>query len=295
MFWYFIYFIVLIAFYQLINLIYRRWIVREEPTQSTAILITGGAQGLGRETALIYAQKRCKIAIWDIKYDLLDKVKSEITQAGGTAYCYKCDISDRQEVENTARRTLDDMGKIDILINNAAIATHLHHDEIKENHFRKLHEINYLGHAWVTLAFLPHVRHITVIASVLSFIPALKESDYCASKAAINAYFSSLRIELKARKSPVKVTIVYPYHIFTKMFNDMKFGHVKYLLPSQKPGDVAKAIYNGICEKREEIFVPGYAKVLCLIALSFPSEVRDWGNELLFRDACESLKPLAYN
>lgn len=276
--------------YKTISSIYHRLIIYKTPSVKTVVLITGGAQGIGRELALIYAAKGCRIVIWDKESDLFSRISTEINQLGADIFCYRCDISIKQEVDITAEKTLKDLGRVDILVNNAAIAPHFHVDKASENVIRKVNDINFLGQVWVTKAFLPHVRHIATIASVLSYMPGEKESDYCASKFAVNGWFSTLRLELKIKKSPIRMTTIYPYHIKTTLFDGIDFGNLNYIISSQEPRDVAKAIYEGICEKREEVYVPGIAKYACLIYLAFPSELRDWLNKILFTGPLKNLK-----
>lgn len=84
-------------------------------------IITGGAAGLGKATALLFARERAEVAIVDISSDDGAHVAGEIEQAGGAAFAIACDVSDEAKVEQAIAATLNRFGKIDILVNNAGV------------------------------------------------------------------------------------------------------------------------------------------------------------------------------
>ena len=84
-------------------------------------IITGGASGLGRATALLFAKEGAQVAIADVSVDGAAAVQAEITQSGGAALAVSCDVSDQAQVKQAVDATLDRFGKIDILVNNAGV------------------------------------------------------------------------------------------------------------------------------------------------------------------------------
>ena len=88
--------------------------------EKTAI-ITGGAAGLGRATALLFAREGAQVSIADISVEAGAGLQSEIKQSGGAALAVPCDVSDEAQVEAAVAATLDEFGKIDILVNNAGV------------------------------------------------------------------------------------------------------------------------------------------------------------------------------
>ena len=84
-------------------------------------LVTGAAMGIGKATALTFAQNGAKVIIVDMDEERLQGVKNEIEQMGAEALAYVCDVSDEQKVNEITKDALDKFGKIDILVNNAGI------------------------------------------------------------------------------------------------------------------------------------------------------------------------------
>ena len=85
------------------------------------VLITGGAQGLGRELALLFSSAGATIVLWDINQEKLRETVSEITARGCEAFGYVVDVSKREEIEEGAERVREEVGNVSILVNNAGI------------------------------------------------------------------------------------------------------------------------------------------------------------------------------
>jgi len=84
-------------------------------------IITGGGRGLGREYALRFAKEGAKLLIPDINLEMADSVVKEVKAMGGKAVAIKTDISDENDTKKIAEKVIQEYGKVDILINNAAI------------------------------------------------------------------------------------------------------------------------------------------------------------------------------
>ena len=84
-------------------------------------VVTGGANGIGRETAMTLARAGAAVAVWDTAEAAGDAVVEEIKQAGGKALFFKVDVAVQSDVESAAAQVVEQFGRIDILINNAGI------------------------------------------------------------------------------------------------------------------------------------------------------------------------------
>ena len=84
-------------------------------------IITGGAAGLGKATALLFARECAEVAILDISADKGAHLAAEIERSGGAALAIGCDVGDETQVEHAITATLRRFGKIDILVNNAGV------------------------------------------------------------------------------------------------------------------------------------------------------------------------------
>ena len=84
-------------------------------------IITGGANGIGRETALTFARAGAAVAVWDMAEDAGQAVVAEIEQSGGKAAFFKVNVANQADVEAAVAQVIEQFGTIDILINNAGI------------------------------------------------------------------------------------------------------------------------------------------------------------------------------
>jgi 3-oxoacyl-[acyl-carrier protein] reductase len=84
-------------------------------------IVTGGANGIGRETALVFARAGAAVAVWDMAEEAGQAVVAEIERASGQAAFFKVNVASQVEVEATVQAVLDRFGRVDILINNAGI------------------------------------------------------------------------------------------------------------------------------------------------------------------------------
>lgn len=82
-------------------------------------IVTGGAMGIGLETAKLLAKEGCTVTIWDINEDELCRIKSEFEKESSKIITHLCDVTDKKQVRELINVALKEMGKIDILINNA--------------------------------------------------------------------------------------------------------------------------------------------------------------------------------
>ena len=89
--------------------------------ENKVAVITGGGRGIGREIALRYAGEGAKLFLPDISLERAEQVAAEIKAAGGEAAAAECDISDEQSTLNMAEAVMKEYGRVDILVNNAAI------------------------------------------------------------------------------------------------------------------------------------------------------------------------------
>ena len=124
---------------------------REEPNFTCDIaLITGGAQGLGRELALLFSSAGATVVIWDINEEKLRQTVSEITARGREAFGYVVDLSNREEVKRGAERVREEVGNVSILINNVGVLPGKLLKKFKDGEFEKTITVNFLSHYWVS-------------------------------------------------------------------------------------------------------------------------------------------------
>ena len=200
-------------------------------------------------------EKGAELIIWDINQLSIDGVVNEFNKLGKVT-AYIVDISDIDQIKSTAEKVRNELGTVDILINNAGIVVGKYFDEHTTAEIQRTMDINASAPMYVTAEFLGQMivqrsGHICNIASSAGFIANPRMSVYAASKWAVIGWSDSLRLEMQFRKTNVKVSTVTPYYINTGMF-----AGVKSLIPILKPEKVAAQIISGIERNRIIISMP---------------------------------------
>ena len=169
-------------------------------------IVTGGASGIGRAIALALAESGANVVIADRALDGAEEMAREIESAGGKAIATKTDVTDSKEVEQMVQRTIEKFGKIDILINNAGIIARSSVMDMTEEELDRTFEVNLKGVVLCSQAVARHMIEqksgkIVNMGSSLSSRASVCNlsgggADYCASKAAVQAFTRALAMEL---------------------------------------------------------------------------------------------------
>ena len=114
------------------------------------VLITGAAQGLGKELAIQFSKCGATLVLWDINETKLHQTCSEITSQGKEAFAYVVDCSDREQVYQTAEKVREEIGKVNILVNNAAVLIPRTFLDLKDAQINAMVNVNILGYIWVS-------------------------------------------------------------------------------------------------------------------------------------------------
>lgn len=236
------------------------------------VVITGASAGLGRATAREFGRHGAKVGLIARGIEGLEGAKREIESAGGRAMVLPLDVADANAVENAAGAIEDELGPIDMWVNNAMASVFSPVKEMKADEYKRVTEVTYLGVVYGTLAalrrMLPRNRGTIVqVGSALVYRSIPLQSAYCAAKHAIAGFTDSLRCELIHDKSSVRVTMVQ-----MPALNTPQFGWVKSRLkhkaqpvpPIFQPEVGARAIYWAAHHSRREIYA-GWPTVEAII------------------------------
>lgn len=219
------------------------------------VLITGGASGIGKLMGKLVLEKGANLIIWDINPGNIDQTLSELASLGKIS-SYILDVSNAEQVRETAAMVLQEQGIVDVLINNAGIIVGKYfHDHSTEDIDRTMN-INALAPMYVTAEFLPGMMvqksgHICNIASSAGLVSNPKMSVYAASKWAMIGWSDSLRLEMEELEMNINITTVNPFYIDTGMFEG-----VRSKVPILKPEKVAKKIIKAIEQDRIFLTMP---------------------------------------
>ncbi len=212
------------------------------------VLITGGASGIGKIMGRIALEKgAANLIIWDMNPDGMESAKVELSKRGNV-HCYRVNVSDENEISSAYEKVKEEVGYVDILINNAGVVRGNNtFDTQMVSDIRLTMDVNATAPMLVALEMLPDMMlrnsgHICNIASAAGMLGVPKLSVYCASKWAVVGWTESLRIELKQAHSNVKVTCIAPYFINTGMFDGVDSKVFNIL----EPEPTAKKIIDAI-------------------------------------------------
>jgi NAD(P)-dependent dehydrogenase (short-subunit alcohol dehydrogenase family) len=175
------------------------------------IVVTGGGQGLGAAICKSLAADGATVVATDIKPENLSKIEQEIKGTGGHIETYEMNVADVNSVTETIDKIVDTFGRIDAVINNAGIDYTLAVDEISNEQFQQVINVNLVGPFNVSKAVVSHFKmngggQIVNIASTASKRAWPNASAYHASKWGLLGLSHSLHSEL--RKDKIKVTAV---------------------------------------------------------------------------------------
>jgi len=121
-------------------------------------IITGAAQGIGREYALRFSREGAAVVIADLREDQARGVANQIAGAGGRALAIRADVTSEQQMKAVADSTVEKFGRIDTLINNAAIYYDLEATNQSIEYGRKVLDVNLFGVLITSRAVFPHMR-----------------------------------------------------------------------------------------------------------------------------------------
>lgn len=177
-------------------------------------VITGAAAGIGRATAMRFAEEGANVVLLDINYEKLVEVKKEIAAITDKILICECDIRDEEKVNASFSEALKVFGKIDILVNNAAVWNrHGRFMELPVDEWKTYLDVNVMGAVYCTRAALPVMLErkygrIINVASVAGVYGISTMTHYSATKGALIAFTKALAKEVA--KEGVLVNAVSP-------------------------------------------------------------------------------------
>lgn len=179
-------------------------------------MITGAASGIGRAIAERCVSERMKVVLADIEAASLATAEAELQARGGTVLGVNTDVSQRSDVEQLARRTLDEFGQVHLLFNNAGIGAGGAAWEATWNDWEWAIDVNLWGVIHGVKVFTPLMLaqntecHIVNTSSMAGLIVGGGSAPYSVSKHGVVVLSESLYLTLQQRKSLVKVSVLCP-------------------------------------------------------------------------------------
>lgn len=187
-------------------------------------LVTGASQGIGRACALELAKAGATVALAARSVEKLEAVAAEIASAGGMAKAYALDVSSEESIRSCAKAVLGDLGRIEILVNNAGITKDGLALRMKLSDFEEVLRTNLTGAFLLTQAVISSMMkarwgRVINITSVVGETGAAGQANYAASKAGMIGLTKSLAREFASRG--ITVNAIAPGFIQTAMTEEL--------------------------------------------------------------------------
>ncbi len=268
-------------------------------------VITGAGSGIGRAIAVALVRRGCHVALADIDEAGMDATVDlvrEQSRQGVRVSRHRVDVADRRAVAELpkvveAEHCVDGQSSVegrslaegrfcvDLLVNNAGVAVGGTFEQVAEEDFEWLFEINFWGMVRMTRAFLPLLRksddaRVVNLSSVYGLVAPPEQVAYAASKFAVRGFSEALRHELEG--SRVGVTVVHPAGVNTAIAEkarvpagvteeEMARRRERYRKLLRMPPEVAaETIVRGIERRQARVLVGSDAKIISMVARLFP-------------------------
>jgi len=217
--------------------------------ENKVTIITGATSGIGRGMAYMFAQNGACVVVNGNNEERGNAVVREINASGGKAIFIKADVGNRQETEVMAEKTMDEFGKIDILINNAGINIDMKDrgpiHEFPDEIWNKIMNVDLDGVYYCSKAVLKNMTQnkygkIINIGSIVGLVPLRNQCAFAAAKAAVNNLTKAMAIELAS--FGINVNAILPGSIQiakmteSGMYNDGRFDSIMSHIPFKRPG-----------------------------------------------------------
>ncbi|HEX3478479.1 MAG TPA: SDR family oxidoreductase [Kofleriaceae bacterium] len=228
------------------------------------VVITGGTAGVGRATARRFAGSGARIAVLARGQDRLEATARELSGLGArAALAIRCDVAEPAQVFAAAAQIEQELGPIDIWINNAMTTVFGRFRSLTPEQYERVTRVTYLGYVWGTRAALDHMiprnrGTIVQVGSALAYRSIPLQSAYCGAKHAIVGFTDSIRSELLHDGVAVALTCVHLPAVNTPQFswclNKLPY-EPEPVPPIFQPEIIADAIFHAAHHPRREVYL----------------------------------------
>lgn len=224
-----------------------------------SVIVTGGGSNIGRAIVLAFAGEGAHITIGDVDTAQADKTAEFATKLGAASVqVIKTDVTSLEQVQAMFKAATDKHGRVDVLVNNAAIPAHRQIWHSSADGADEVMRVNFMSCVWTTFAALPPMLRqgggtIVNVSSFAARVTPPREALYAASKAAMSSFSEGLWNDLAG--SGIHVALIHPGPIDTEIWRK-QHEPVAYDGPKYPPEIVADAILDAVEKRRHEVTVP---------------------------------------
>ena len=233
------------------------------PSDRQVVVVTGGSAGVGRAIARRFARAGAAIGVLARDPGRLEATRLELQGLGARTVAVPTDVSSSEQLEAAAVAVEEELGPIDVWINNAMVSVFSPAIAMTPDEFRRVTDVTYLGVVYGTLTALRRMLPrdsgtIVQVGSALAYRGIPLQSAYCAAKHAVQGFHDSLRSELFHEGTRVRVTMVQLPALNTPQFDWVKSrlpGRAQPVPPVFQPEVAADAIFRAASRGRREVQV----------------------------------------
>jgi short-subunit dehydrogenase len=236
------------------------------------IVITGGTSGIGRQIALDLVQLGAKVVVTGRDQQRLSEIRELLKKQQPCSLVLSCDVAQPKQISGMATTVLQQLGHVDILINNAGYAVYRKFEESSLGELVNLLEVNLYGVICCTKAFLPtmieqrngHIVNISSIAGRMVFTP---NAIYAAAKHGVVALTEALDCELQ--DYGIRFSVICPTRVATAFHDDASFRRKpnKRAISAEQ---VSHRVIEVLRRPRLMAYIPGYYKWIVWATSTFP-------------------------
>lgn len=188
-------------------------------------LVTGGGSGIGRAICMELARRGSDIAILELHQGKAEETLAAVRAMGRRGEAFQCDVSDSRQVNDAVASCIDTFGQVDIVVNNAGIATQGLIVDLSDEQWDRILRVDLTGVFYVSRAVARHMIQrgaggaVVNISSLIADRARPLNGPYCAAKAGVEAFSRVLALELAPHG--IRVNCVAPGHIATPLTEPM--------------------------------------------------------------------------
>jgi len=223
------------------------------------VLVTGASSGIGAGLAAAFAAAGATVGICARREDRLREVLGRCAAFTPSSRMWVTDLSRPEEVARLALAAVDELGGVDVLVNNAGIPKRRHVTALDTATVEAVHRLNFISPVQLTLALLPQMLQrgegrIVNVSSVAATLSSPGEAAYAASKAALTVWSEGMAVDLW--DTGVRVLVVYPGVVDTELFTLPDNDVPDLPVPAEPVSVAVDAILGGLESGAAQVYVP---------------------------------------
>ncbi len=244
------------------------------PPPPPVALVTGASSGIGRGIAVRLAREGWAVGLAARRQARLEEVAGDIRDCDGGVSVHVCDVAEPEQVRSAVAECRTALGPVELLVANAGVALRASPADLDAEEVERLFRVNFFGAVHAVEAVLPEMLrrrsgHLVAVASLAGFGGLRERAAYGASKAAMIAFFESLRLDLASQG--VAVTVANPGFVRTEM-TERDDRPRPFIIDADPAVD---RIYRAVLARRPSVSFPWQVASAAALARSFPRRVYD--------------------